>query len=263
MNSPCQEIAKNIGTLFTCSEFKDFIKITTPFIYPDGDVIDIFYRRIEGGFILTDLGETVRWLESQSVSGMRNERQKELIETIRLTHNLEVKRDMFIARFNYSTDNNKLASSILEISQALVRLSDLWVLQIGRKNKTIIDTVEDFIKNLNISYEREQVYTGGTERNWRPHFYTTVKGNNVLTHVLSTDKKSSSKPILSMVNTQWQDLEKYKLDSNYKFISLLVDNDESTKIWTEGDKKLLRERSEVKEWSNKNSFKEVLLLASN
>jgi hypothetical protein len=42
-----------------------------------------------------------------------------------------------------------------------------------------------------------------------------------------------------------------------------VDNDESTKIWTEGDKKLLRERSEVKEWSNKNSFKEVLLLASN
>jgi len=65
------------------------------------------------------------------------------------------------------------------------------------------------------------------------------------------------------VNTQWQDLEKYKLDSNYKFISLIVDNDESGKIWTEGDKKLLRERSEVQEWSNKNGFKEVLLLASN
>jgi hypothetical protein len=263
MNSPCQEIAENIGTLFICSEFKEFIKITTPFIYPDGDVIDIFYRRIEGGFILTDLGETVRWLESQSVSGMRNEKQKELIETICLTHNLEVKRDMFIARFNSNTDNKKLASSVLEIGQALVRLSDLWVLQTGRKNRTIIDSVEDFIKNLNISYEREQLYTGDTDRNWRPHFYTTVKGNNVLTHVLNTDKKSNAKHILCTVNTQWEDLEKYKLDSNYKFISLIVDNDESAKIWTEGDKKLLSKTSEVKKWSNKNDFKEALLLASN
>ncbi|MFM2312321.1 MAG: hypothetical protein RLZZ04_1597 [Cyanobacteriota bacterium] len=259
MNSPCQELAKNIGTLFTCSEFKEFIKITTPFIYPDGDVIDIFYRKINQGFILTDLGETMLWLESQSVSGMRNEKQKELIETIRLTHNLEVKRDMFISRFDSDADSTKLASSILELGQALVRLSDLWILQAGRKTKTILDSVEDFIKKIEIAYEREQPYTGGTDRNWRPHFYTTFKGNNVLTHVLNTDKKSSAKPILCMVNTQWQDLERYKLESNYKFISLIVDTDESFKIWTEGDKKLLSERSEVKKWSNKKDFQEALL----
>lgn len=261
MNSPCQELAKNIGTLFTCSEFKDFIKITTPFIYPDGDVIDIFYRKIDQGFILTDLGETIRWLESQSVNGMRNEKQKELIETIRLTHNLEVKRDMFITRVDSSADSIKLATSVLELGQALVRLSDLWILQSGRKTRTIIDSVEDFIKNINISYEREQLYTGGTDRNWKPHFYTTVKGNNVLTHVLSADKKSSAKSILCMVNTQWQDLAKYKAESNYKFISLIVDTDEGAKVWTEGDKKLLKERSEVKKWSNKNDFKQALLAA--
>ncbi len=261
MNSPCQELSQNIGTLFTCSEFKDFIKITTPFIYPDGDVIDIFYRKINQGFILTDLGETMRWLESQSVSGMRSEKQKELIETIRLTHNLEVKRDMFIARFDKSADSIKLAASVLELGQALVRLSDLWTLQSGRKTKTIIDSVEDFIKGINITYEREQLYTGGTDRNWKPHFYTTVKGNNVLTHVLSTDKRSSAKPILCMVNTQWQDLERYKVESNYKFISLIVDTDEGARVWTEGDKKLLSERSEVKKWSNKNDFKEALLAA--
>lgn len=261
MNSPCQELAKNIGTLFTCSEFKDFIKITTPFIYPDGDVIDIFYRKIDQGFILTDLGETIRWLESQSVSGMRSDKQKELIETIRLTHNLEVKRDMFITRVDSSADSIKLASSILELGQALVRLSDLWILQSGRKTKTMIDWVEYFIKKMDINYEREPLYTGRTERNWRPHFYTTVKGNNVLTHVLNTDKKSKTKPILCMVNTQWQDLEQYKVKSNYKFISLIVDTDEGAKVWTEGDKKLLSETSEVKKWSNKNDFKEALLAA--
>ena len=261
MNSPCQELAENIGTLFTCSEFKDFIKITTPFIYPDGDVIDIFYRKINQGFILTDLGETIRWLESQSVNGIRNEKQKELIETICLTHNLEMKRDMFIVRLDSNTKSIQLASSILELGQALIRLSDLWILQTGRKTRTIIDSVEEFIKKIDISYEREQLYTGGTDRSWRPHFYTTVKGNNVLTHVLNTDKKSSTKPILCMVNTQWQDLEKYKVESNYKFISLIVDTDEGAKVWTEGDKKLLKERSEVKKWSDKNDFKKALLAA--
>ena len=261
MTSPCQELAKNIGTLFVCSEFKDFIKITTPFIYPDGDVVDLFYRKTDRGFILTDLGETIRWIESQSVNGMRNEKQKELIETIRLTHNLEVKRDMFIVRVDSSADSIKLASSILELGQALVRLSDLWILQTGRKTRTILDSVEDFIKKIKINYEREQPYTGETERNWRPHFYTTVKGNNVLTHVLNTDKKSSAKPILCMVNTQWQDLEKYKIESNYKFISLIVDTDEGARVWTEGDKKLLSERSQVKKWSDKEDFKEALLAA--
>ena len=261
MNSPCQQLSQDIGTLFICSEFKDFIKITTPFIYPDGDVIDIFYRKVNQGFILTDLGETIRWIESQSVSGIRNEKQKELIETISLTHNLEVKRDMFIARIDKNANSIKLAASVLELGQALVRLSDLWILQSGRKTRTIIDSVEDFIKAIDITYEREQLYTGGTDRNWKPHFYTTVKGNNVLTHVLSTDRKSSSKPILSMVNTQWQDLERYKLESNYKFISLIVDKEEGVRIWTKGDKKLLSQRSEVKEWSNKNDFKEALLTA--
>ena len=192
---------------------------------------------------------------------MRNEKQKELIETISLTHNLEVKRDMFIARYDFNTDSVELASSILELGQALVRLSDLWILQTGRKTKTVIDSVEDFIKNLKISYEREQLYTGETNRNWKPHFYTTVKGNNVLTHVLSTDKRSSTKPILCTVNTQWQDLEQYKVKSNYKFISLIVDTDEGAKVWTEGDKKLLSQRSEVKQWSNKNDFKQALLAA--
>ena len=262
MSSPCQELAKNVGTLFVCSEFKDFIRITTPFIYPDGDVIDIFYRKIDRGFILTDLGETIRWLESQSVNGMRNEKQKELIETICLTHNLNIKRDMFIAKFNSNADASEIASSVLEIGQALIRLSDLWILQTGRKTRTILDSVEDFIKEIKINYEREPIYTGKTtDRNWRPHFYTTVRGNNVLTHVLNTDKKSNAKPILCSVNTQWQDLESYQRESNYKFISLIVDTEEGEKVWSKGDEKLLSKTSEVKKWSNKNDFKQALLAA--
>lgn len=97
MNNICTKIAKEVGSLFNCSEFKDFIQIETPFNYPDGDIIDIFYRKVNNGFILTDLGETLRWLESQSSLGTKNNRQEEFIESICLSNDLTIKKDMLIS----------------------------------------------------------------------------------------------------------------------------------------------------------------------
>lgn len=36
-------------------------RIGTEFEYPDGDLIDVFLTKRDGQFLLTDLGETVRW----------------------------------------------------------------------------------------------------------------------------------------------------------------------------------------------------------
>ncbi len=259
MNTPCLQIAKKVGSLFNCSEFKDFIQIATPFTYPDGDIIDIFYKSKDNEFILTDLGETMRWLESQSISGHKNDKQTELIKNICVGHNLILKRDMFISKY---TSNEEIAEKIIDLAQAIIEISSLWSLQQKRKSKNIIDTVEDFIKEIKIPYEREQSYIGSSERKWKPHFYTTYRGNNILTHVLSTDNKSSTKPILCTVNTQWEDLEKFKTDSNYNFISLIIDTEENQEIWSAGDRKLLAKKSEVKRWSNKENFKRSLLKVS-
>ncbi len=41
--TPCEQITEKIGELFTCSDLNGYIRIRTPFLYPDGDVIDLFY----------------------------------------------------------------------------------------------------------------------------------------------------------------------------------------------------------------------------
>ncbi|MGH7928243.1 MAG: DUF1828 domain-containing protein, partial [Candidatus Binatia bacterium] len=64
---PCKQIEEKIGELFTCSEVNGYVRIRTPYLYPDGDVIDLFFSEKNGSYTLTDLGETLGWLKMQSL----------------------------------------------------------------------------------------------------------------------------------------------------------------------------------------------------
>ena len=54
---------EGLNALFLISQRGEFVRIRTPFLYPDGGVIDIFakenLRDIENPWTLTDLGETI------------------------------------------------------------------------------------------------------------------------------------------------------------------------------------------------------------
>jgi hypothetical protein len=44
----CQEVADTIGQLFDCAEVNGFVRIRTPYLYPDGDVIDLYWKEQTG-----------------------------------------------------------------------------------------------------------------------------------------------------------------------------------------------------------------------
>src|SRR4030081_2258385 len=96
---PCEVLNQSLGALFTCALVNGYTRVRTPFLYPDGDVIDVFVSEEDGVFTVTDLGETLRWLKMQSISGVRRSpRQQKLIEDVALTHGFEVFRGMLVAR---------------------------------------------------------------------------------------------------------------------------------------------------------------------
>lgn len=72
----CQQIADTAGQLFDYAEVNGFVRIRTPYLYPDGDVIDLYWKEHNGQQILTDLGETLRWLETQSPSKQLSKKQE-------------------------------------------------------------------------------------------------------------------------------------------------------------------------------------------
>ncbi len=120
----CEEIKKQIGGQFICSDFNDFTKVRTPYLYPDGDVIDIFVKYKDSGFILTDLGETIAWLMLRSISNSLTSKEDNMIEDLISIYQVERYKGMLIKRCDNS-DN--LSTAVLDLCQAIIRVSDIYL----------------------------------------------------------------------------------------------------------------------------------------
>ena len=96
-----------------------YTRIRTPFLYPDGDIIDIFYQDQGDIATLTDLGETMRWLSMQTVTQQKSPKQRQLIADICLTHNVEIHRGMLMVRVRRSEN---LAAAVMRLSQCMLRV---------------------------------------------------------------------------------------------------------------------------------------------
>ena len=73
---------REIGKSCTCEDQGDYQRIHTPFLYPDGDCIDLYCRMDDDKITITDLAETTRWLRSQTTVQKRSPKQRALIADI-------------------------------------------------------------------------------------------------------------------------------------------------------------------------------------
>ena len=94
----CVAFNEGLEALFDCRAHGEYHRIRTPYLYPDGDNIDVFCKSQGEVTLVTDLGETTRWLRMQTVAPRRSPRQKTLIEDACLTHGVEFYRGMLLAR---------------------------------------------------------------------------------------------------------------------------------------------------------------------
>jgi hypothetical protein len=226
---PCKEIEENIGELFTCSEMNGYVRIRTPYLYPDGDVIDLFLSEKNGTHTLTDLGETLGWLKTQSLSPKRSPKQRQMIADVCLTHGVELFRGMLAVRLSSPND---LAASLTRLSQAALRVADLWFTFRTRAVESITDELADLLTERDIAFDRGEKLLGRSGRSWTVDFHTR--------HVLAA----------------WYELSNYKLGpERLNFISLF---DDTLDIWSQEDFKLVSELSDVTFWSKPDTFLENL-----
>lgn len=126
----CADLRKGIGPLFTCSEHGEYLRIETPFLFPDGDVIDLFCS-VDGEVItVSDLADTVGWLCTQSVSRRRSPKQNALIKDVCVTLGVEFYRGMLQARCR---DGDDLSRVVIRVAQAALRVSESCRTFYGRR----------------------------------------------------------------------------------------------------------------------------------
>src|SRR5689334_22355306 len=139
----CDQLQSQIGSLFSCEAKDDYVRIRTPFLYPDGDYIDLFMRPNQDPLTITDFGETTRWLRMQTVSPRRSAKQKQMIQDICLTHGVEFFKGMLELRCQSPAD---LAGPVTRLSQAALRVADLWLTYRSRIYESVADEVATFLE---------------------------------------------------------------------------------------------------------------------
>lgn len=249
----CDDLARDLGELFVCSRIDGFTRIRTPFLYPDGDVIDLFVQDHDGALTITDLGETLRWLRSQSLSPRRSARQTRLIEDVCLNHGLEFFRGMLLARVK---PGDSVAPTALRVAQGALRVADLWFTMRTRTVESVTDEVEQFLDERDIRFERSQAIVGRSGRTWRPDFHTRTPARSSLVYVLSTGSRAAAKGVSEHVLAGWYDLSHLRVGPEaLRFVSLF---DDTLDVWTEHDFKLVADLSTVARWSQPDEFAELL-----
>lgn len=255
MTTVCQDIASNISGLFTCSESANgFVRIRTPYLYPDGDIIDLFYQKTEADeIILTDLGETLGWLRMQSVSKKRSQKQNQLIDDICQTLGIELFRGMLMVRAKPET----LADDLTRLAQASIRVADLWFTLRGNLQISVIEEVADFLTDNTVRFERREKLIGHSGTSRIIDFHTFSSKRSAFVNVLSTGNKAATQSRVDTVVASWLDLRSHQAEPRaLRFVSLF---DDTIDVWSQENFNMLNEFSEVAYWSRPDEFLELLV----
>jgi len=249
----CQRIANEMGELFECAESDGYVRIRTPYLYPDGDVIDLFLREKPEGATLTDLGETLRWLRMQSLAQRRTKKQERLVQDVCVTLGVELFKGMLMVR---PRPDSLLSDAVTRLSQAAIRVADLWFTFRTRAGEAVTDDVEDFLQERRIPFERGQTFVGRSGKRWRADFHTRAPQRSSLVCVLATGTRGASRGITEHVLSTWYDLSHLTVGPEaLRFVSLF---DDTVDVWSAEDFRLLEGLSVIARWSRPDEFLDLL-----
>jgi hypothetical protein len=246
-------LADTLGSLFVCSQHGEYQRIRTPYLYPDGDNIDLFCKAQDGIVTVSDLGETTGWLRMQTVSPRRSPKQRAFIEDICQKHGVEFYRGMLLARAHPEED---FSAVVTRVAQAALRVSDLWFTFRTRSVESATDEVADFLTERGLPFDRGERLAGRSGRAYTVDFHVRTAARSSLLYVLSTGSRSAARPIVNQVVTAWYDLNHLAVGPEaLKFVSLF---DDRADVWGEEDFRFVEELSIVARLSETDRLEETL-----
>lgn len=246
----CEEIIeKYLETLkdeFKCVKENGLIRIITPYLYPDNDLIEVFVREIAPDRIMvTDLGETFRHLHSQGVDVFSTIKRKYLIETISSNTNTKIIQGKLIKE----TTLDKVGETIFDIIETSKAIGDLIYTSVAYEPAVFIYEVESYLKENNIKYLKKIIMDGVITGKKYSIDFKILNSSDSLLQTLSAKTAAGISPKVNATFRMW-----YDIDKQVKKLSVLNDIDFK---WKGSDIILLKTVSKVVFWSEKEKILEI------
>ena len=182
--------------------------VPMPYLYPDGDNIDLYCEVADDIVTVTDLAETTGWLRMQSLATRRSPNQNRLISDACITHGVEFYRGMLQARCHPDDD---LANVVTRVAQAALRVSDLWFTFRYSREESVPGEVAEYLAENGLEHERAKGITGRSLRVWNVDFHVRTVGRSSLVYVLNTGSRAAANRITDHVVAAWYDLNHHSV----------------------------------------------------
>lgn len=256
----CETIQRGMGNLFECAAFEGYYRIRTPYLYPDGDTIDLYCIPHNDTITVTDLADTTGWLWMQTAALRRTAKQNRLIQETCRTHSVELYNGMLRARCKPGDD---LTDVVNRVAQAAIRVSDIYFTMrragaIASKKlaTSVTKDVAEYLTAHNLPYEADKKLIGRSERVWNVDFQVRLPARNSLVYVMSARNRSAANRLTEHVVAAWHDLQNLSAGANPpRFVSLF---DDASEIWREEDIRQVKDLSIVARWSRQEQFVKTL-----
>jgi hypothetical protein len=253
MNSPCEIIVEQMGRLYKCASVNGYVRIRTPYFYPDGDIVDLYFRESGSNILLTDLGSTLQWLNTQTPIEKRTKRQQLMIQDVCTTHNIQFSDGALSLSLDQHVD---LAQAVARLAQAASRVADISFAFRPRPITTVEDEVAEFLSERMIPFRSHEKVTGYSGKQYSIDFYTYPSKQRSYVTLLSTGSRATALEMAEKALGIWRDLDILKQPdlaaaAEIKFVTLF---DDTQGVWQAEHEKMLQRDSEVAHWSDAAGF---------
>lgn len=250
-----RHLSGRIPGLFVCSPAPlGRLRVETPMLYPDGDIVDVFVAERGATWCVTDLGETLGWLGLQSVSDRRSAKQDEVIGEV--CRALQVTLRSGRLELQVSTLDD-LGEAVVRVAQAVVRIADVASRSKPRAPRELRERVGEWLSLKRVPFEPKCRLDGRSGEKWTIDYRTSAKGATSLVWLLGGDSKSAARQRAEHVVAGWYDLRHLKEnDDAPAMISLF---DDSCGVWEKELLRMVEALSEVALWSQPDRFERMLV----
>jgi hypothetical protein len=253
MHLSCEEVVheqlKHLGTRFSCHEADGRLWITSPYSYPDGDLVQVSVKDLSSGqAVITDLGETLRHLATHGFDPRATSKGDYLLGEILKQHNVENERGMILKRVPLA----ETGKALQDVLTASVAVSHLLYLSRGYSPANFREEVGQFIAGRGLSVRTDHVEIGKLSlKPYRIDLYVPRRPGDGLIQTLSPATRAGSIPMVNATFRLWSDVP------NGRWRATVLD-DRSVE-WRREDLVLLQGVSDVYRWSTPEGFQKDLV----
>lgn len=221
--------------------------ISTPFTGIFNDGIEIYCKRQNGKWILSDAGETTNSLEESGISIGRSPKRKQFVERIVKNYGVVEKEGEFYveaSRENFSQKKHYLLQAILE-------LHDLEYLSTKAVRSFFKENVENDLIKRRVIHTKDVKFTGYNGLDYHFDFHFPAFDKEI---VLKATEQIRQGTISAFVYS-WQNVKKIREEKNKKsFEATILVNDFSHEPKSDLMDALTMEGIMTHRWSKKEAF---------